>query len=270
MKKLLLLVVLQLLILTNLCSDETISQKDLEKSLKEKYSKEDKLVYLNIATSTALIGYGLAYWDYDFLHTQAHTKSEGWFSKDTKSGGADKFGHAYTGYFTSHMFSYTYENWGYSHDEAALNGSLSSLLFTAIMEIGDSFSPYGFSYEDMTANTLGAILGYYTYKDTTLREKLDFRVEYKVRKDSFEEDFMTDYENLKYIFALKASGFSSIKNKYLKYLELYLGYGVEGFADEPYLKRREPFIGIGINLSKLLDTKIFNYYQIPGIYLHKE
>lgn len=232
-------------------------------------TKEEKLVYLNLTTSALLLAYGAEHWGYDILHTKPHAQSEGWFEKDSKHGGADKFGHAYVGYLSSHLFSYAYEDWGYSHNESALYGAYSSFLFTTIMEIGDSFSGFGLSYEDMAANTLGAIFGYYTYRDEGLRELVDFRVEYKIRKDTYDDDFSTDYENLKYIFALKASGFKSLKNRYLKYLEFYIGYGINGYEEAPYTRDRNLIVGIGINLSKLFDTKIFNYYQVPDIYLSK-
>ena len=171
------------------------------------YTKEDKLLYLNIATSIGLMVYGFEHWGYDILDTKPHAHSEGWFAKDTKHGGADKFGHAYTGYFSSHMFSYTYEAWGYTHDKSALYGMYSSLLFTTIMEVGDSFSTFGFSYEDMVSNTLGAMFGYFTYKQDVLGKVMDFRIEYSINKDTYKNDFSTDYENLKYIFAIKGSGF---------------------------------------------------------------
>lgn len=231
-------------------------------------TKEDKLLYLNITTSTVLLSYGFAHWGYD-LGTTSHTQSEGWFSKDTENGGADKVGHAYTGYLMSHIFSYTYEDWGYAQEKSALYGAYSSFLFTSIMEFGDSFSPYGLSYEDLISNTLGAILGFYTYKYKSLGDKLDFRVEYKLHKSMFKEDFTTDYENMKHLLVLKGSGFDSFNNSYLKYMELYFGYDSYGFVEPPYNKRRELFVGIGINLSKLLNTKIFNYYQVPKSYFFK-
>ncbi len=232
-------------------------------------TKEEKLLYLNIATSTGLVAYGLTFWGYDFIHTTPHAQSEGWFEKDSKHGGADKFGHAYTGYLSSHLFSYAYQSWGYNSSDAAINGAVSSFVLTSIMEIGDSFSPYGLSYEDIISNTIGAVFGYYSFNYPYIKNKIDYRVEYKIHKNTLNDDFSTDYENIKYLFVLKGSGFKELKNTNLKYLELYIGYNINGFDREPYVHERDVFIGVGLNLSKILNTKIFNYYQIPNIYSSK-
>ncbi|NEW61515.1 DUF2279 domain-containing protein [Sulfurovum sp. bin170] len=231
------------------------------------FSKEEKLVYLNIATTVGLLAYGFEHWGYDILHTKPHARSEDWFEKNSKHGGADKFGHAYSGYLASHLFSYAYEDWGYGHEQSALNGAISSSLFTTIMEMGDAFSNYGLSYEDMISNTVGSILGYYTYRYREFGEKFDYRVEYKIYKDMYEDDFTTDYENIKYIFALKGSGFDSFRDNHLRYLEVYLGYTINGFDEEPFVRERDFFVGIGINFSKLFGSRVFNYYQVPDSYL---
>jgi hypothetical protein len=245
----------------------TIETQDLNITQDVGIAKEDKLLFLNIATSLGVVAYGIEHWGYS-TDIDPHTHSEGWFSKGTDEGGADKFGHAYTGYVTAHMFSAIYEYWGYDKDSAALNGAWSSFLFTSIMEVGDSFSDYGLSYEDMVVNSLGAVFGYYTYKYPELSNKIDYRVEYPIHKGMWNKDFMTDYEELKYMFAIKADGFDSFQDsKYLKYIELYIGYFTRGFASESNEKVRSTFLGVGLNLSKLFDVKILEYYQIPRSYI---
>lgn len=233
------------------------------------YTKEQKLLYLNTAAGASLVAYGYLHWEYDILHTKPHARSEGWFERESKHGGADKMGHLYVGYLSSHLFSYIYDEWGYTQNSAALYGAYSSLLFTTVMEVADSFSGFGLSYEDMVSNIAGALFGYVTYKYDTLGKVIDYRVEYSLRYDTYKEDFTTDYENIKYIFAIKASGFSPFKESYLKYLECYVGYEINGFHKEPYIRERELFIGLGLNLSEIFNTKLFNYYQVPNIYLAK-
>lgn len=227
-------------------------------------TKEDKALYLNIGANVTLIAYGMQNWRYDFLGTKPHAVSEGWFDKDTEHGGADKFGHAYVGHVLSHAYASSFKAWGYSHDEAALLGFYSSLIYTTTMEIGDSFSKYGFSHEDMVANFLGASFGYYSFKYPSFAKKFDYRVEYKMNKNSNFGGFVTDYENIKYILAVKAEGFT--KNPYLEYLELYFGYNVRGYEEAPFIKKREKFVGAGINFAKLFNFKLFNYYQIRKSY----
>lgn len=86
-------------------------------------------------------------------------------------------------------------------------------------------------------------------------------------KDMLSEDFTTDYEKMKYLFALKGSGFETLNSNYLKYGELYFGYYTRGYKGEALDARRELFVGVGVNLSELLDLKLFKYYQIPNSYI---
>ena len=230
-------------------------------------TKEKKLLNLNISLNMGLIAYGINQWGYDILNRKPHGQSEGWFEKDTKHGGADKLGHAYTGHLAVHLFGYAYEHFGYSKDEASFNAMLSSIVLTSTMEIGDSFSDFGLSYEDVVANLIGAVFGYYSYKYKALSDKLDFRFEFMPDIDMIKDDFTTEYEENKYLLVLKASGFSCFRDSYLKYLEVYVGYTISGFHDAPYTNERHTFFGIGLNLSEILNTKVFNYYQIPKSYL---
>lgn len=231
-------------------------------------SKEDKLSYLNYATGAVIVGYGIIFWDYD-TKNKFHASSEGWFEKDSPHGGTDKLGHLYVSYLSTHLYAKTYENWGYTKENALKYGVYSSFALTTIMEISDGFAKgYGFSYEDFITNILGTTFGYFTYKYPWLDEKIDYRIEYPLSSQIFKKDFATDYENMKYLLAFKASGFESLKRTNLKYLELYAGYYTRGYEEENSNNaKRELYFGIGINLSKLLNTKIFKYYQAPSSYL---
>jgi hypothetical protein len=230
-------------------------------------TKEQKLLYVNLALNTGLLAYGIGRWGYDLLNRTPHAQSEAWFGQNTKHGGADKFGHAYTGHLATHVLGYDYEEFGYSHEEASFNAMLSSILFTSTMEIGDSFSDFGLSYEDFVANIVGAVFGYYSFKYKSFGDKIDYRFEFMPDINMIKDDFTTEYEKNKFLLVLKASGFSYFKESYLKYVELYAGYTISGYYNEPYTRERETFFGIGINLSELLNSKVFNYYQIPKSYL---
>ncbi len=225
-------------------------------------TKEKKLWILNSATSLGLITWGRIYWDYGLK--PMHSSSEGWFGRDTKEGGADKLGHLYSSYLAGHAYASIYKGWGYGREKAALYGAYSSFGFTTLMELGDSFSPYGFSYEDFLVNTAGTLWGYYSYRYPRLQEMIDLRLEYRFHKRSFSGDFFTDYERMKHLVALKASGFELLNRGWISYLELHLGYFTQGFNDPVKSRERFTYIGIGINLAKLFHTRVFNYYQIPS------
>jgi Predicted periplasmic lipoprotein (DUF2279) len=230
--------------------------------------RNKKLWKVNLVGIGVVTAWGVTNWDY--FSTSPTTKSEGWFGNDTKSGGADKLGHVYTSYVASHGLSYLYESWCINKDDAALYGSLSSLAIVAYMELGDAFSDFGASKEDMTANVLGVIYGYYSYKNPRLSNILDLRWEYKPNSETF-DDFTTDYENAKYLFALKLNGFEFARNSFLKHIELHAGYYTRGFEDANATKERNVFVGISINLTDFLRRHSYNktstllkYYQIPG------
>lgn len=232
------------------------------------FSKEQKVLTANIAGLTAITVWGLTNWDY--FESGMHAKNEDWFSENTKHGGADKLGHFYTSYSTSHIFSSVFEGWGYSLERGAFWGSVSSFAVMGWMEIGDSFSNYGFSYEDFLMNTLGSITGYYMAVNPELSRKIDFRVEYI--PDFKTADFITDYNNAKFLVAVKLDGFDFVENKAAKFLEFHLGYYTRNYPEMDD-RKRNIYLGLGVNISRLLNkysmkktAKLANYIQLPYTY----
>ena len=238
--------------------------------LKQKWTglaKEEKLKYTNIGAALAITTWGISTWAYG--EKSPHATPEGWFGKDTKSGGADKLGHLYSSYVTDRALTYLYESWGYSQDKAALYGAWSTFGIMSMMEVGDSVSSdYGFSYEDFIINGVGAYIGYALETNPNLARKLDLRIEYMPGEKA---DIFTDYENSKYLLALRLDGFDLVKNKTLKHLELHLGYYTRGFDDVNADKQRNLYVGVGLNLSKLFRDRnhhktatFLNYFQVPN------
>jgi hypothetical protein len=230
--------------------------------------------------TTTLVGagvvtvWGVVNWDY--FTKSPNAESEGWFGNDTESGGADKIGHAYTTYAFSHAISILYEHWGFEQKNAALYGALSSYAIMTYMELGDAFSDFGTSYEDLIANTVGAVLGYVLYSNDDLASKIDFRWEYDW---SFSDlDIFTDYENSKYLLALKLNGFEVTKNTLWKHIEFHLGYYTRNFDSAlDGDKERNIYVGIGFNLTDLLYRNswkktgtVLRYIQIPYTSINAE
>jgi Predicted periplasmic lipoprotein (DUF2279) len=239
------------------------------------WSKEDKALALNLGVGAAVLGWGVVNWDYG--EGGPRFQSEGWFDRETEEGGADKLGHFYSAYLFSHLFAGQYERWDFDKDQAIRWGALPPLGVTGLIEVGDAFSDYGFSYEDMIFNTLGAAAGYLLWSFPELSGKIDLRVEYNpFTSGGYDWDVTTDYDRLSYLIALKAEGFDFIENPYLKYLELHVGFRARNYSDyserpEVDLRKQFLYVGIGLNLSKLLrpylDTPVFNYLQVPYTYV---
>ena len=237
----------------------------------DSFTKEEKAIGLNLGLASLITIWGVGHWDY--FQTSPKATPEGWFDYDSGEGGADKMGHAFTSYALSHAMAATYRRWGFDYDTAGKYGALSAWGVQAFMEFGDSFSRYGFSYEDFLANTIGSAVGYLSWKYPDIQEKVDFRLEYA--PDFSESDFFTDYEHQKFVLAFKLAGYDSFRNTPLKYLEFQTGYYSRGY-DNQFLSDNERIVyfGIGINLSQIarqtghkkLGT-FLRYYQVPYTYL---
>jgi hypothetical protein len=237
---------------------------------KEFLTRGQKTILLNGGAWTAIMGYGIAEWDYN--KSNFHFKDEGWFGRETSYGGMDKLSHAWSCYVMSHLFSYLYRKWDYADKEANIYGTLSSFGVNAVMEIADGFSPsQGFSHEDFIMNILGCGFGYLRGEYPSLARKIDFRMEYTPKFDSEDVKIGTSYERQKYLIVAKADGFDFIENPYLRYLELHLGYSAHGYDDYekkgPEDRHRHLYAGLGLNVSKILqkhvNTTVLDYVQLP-------
>ena len=253
-----------------------LEQKIPSEKKKEFLTRGQKTLLLNAGSMAVISIYGLTKWDYG--ESSFNFQDEGWFERDSKSGGADKLGHFWSSYALSHLYSYAYHKWGYTDEEANLYGALSSLGVNLFMEVADGFSPsQGFSYEDGIMNIVGCGIGYIWGKHPNLARKIDFRIEYTPEFNSDDFGLTTNYERQRFLIALKADGFDFIKNRYLRYLELHVGYYARGFEDfeegRRDDRRRYFFVGLGFNVSKLaqkfVHTRVLDYIQIPYTSVYK-
>ena len=245
------------------------SERKIPSEKREFLTRGEKTLLLNAGSMAVIFMYGLSQWDYG--KDGFHFANERWFQRDTHYGGADKLGHFWSSYALSHLYSYVYRKWGYSEKEANLYGAVSSLGVQTFMEVADGFSSQGFSYEDLIMNVAGAGVGYVWGKVPYLAKKIDFRIEYTPGFDSKDFGFSTNYERQRFLIALKADGFNFLKNPCLRYLEFHAGYYTRHYKDyeggSPDDRRRHLYIGIGFNVSKLVqkfvNTKVLDYFQIP-------
>lgn len=233
-------------------------------------SKEKTVLYSNLAGMAVITAWGVLNWDY--FQTRPKAQKEKWFARDTKNGGADKLGHFYAGFAVSHAISSLYVSKGYSRKKGALLGALSTFAMTTWMEIGDSFSDYGFSYEDALMNLLGSLTGYVFYTRPELAETVDIRFE--LGSHFRKVDAFTDYDNQKVLIALKLGAFEFTKNSPLEYLELQLGYYARGYTTNSEEKKRNVFFGLGMNMPHIFNylslprvSKAANYIQVPYTYI---
>ncbi len=235
--------------------------------------KDNKTVYRDfLLASSAITAWGVNKWDW--FHDSPKIHREGWFGANTATGGSDKTGHMFTTFFLSEILIWDFRrnNIAYAEEKAALT----SIAAMTLLEVGDSTSRrFGFSPEDLIADSLGAGTSYLLAKHPDLDNKIDFRIEYTPSKGSNGKvDQVADYSGMKHLFAIKGSGFKSLQHTPLKYLEIHLGYYTRGYRSYDkgyYEKSRNPYVAIGINIQRVFNnkpiTRFLEYYQPPGTYV---
>ncbi len=242
------------------------------------WPRKKKVIALNVAAVSTIMIMGATSWDDG--SASFHFNDEGWYDPDTKFGGADKLGHAYSGYVLTSVYNSIYKKWGYSDDQALFGGVLSSWSQMTLIELGDGFSQeHGFSWEDEVMNTVGVGIAYLREKFPSLKNKIDFRMEW-LPSPAFrhgDRTAFTDYSGQKYLIALKPDGFLKTDNSLLKALELHFGYYSRGYDENNRYfssENRYTYFGVGLNVTYILEQLtghraggIFDYVQVPYTYI---
>jgi hypothetical protein len=201
--------------------------------------------------------YGKNKWWHNDYSGGFKVENEGFFGKDTRYGGADKLGHMFMNYANVRLFTPLFELAGNSRSDSIWYSALSSVaIFTAI-EIADGFSTsYRFSPQDEVMNIAGAALGVIMETHPGLDEKFDFRFKYNKSGSDFNPS--RDYSGHRYLIVAKADGFDSLRHvPVLRYLELSLGYQASGYQQPGAERRRDIYVGLGLNLSRLLADGVY-------------
>jgi uncharacterized protein YfiM (DUF2279 family) len=212
----------------------------------------------------------------------------------------DKGGHYTTSYYLGRI-GYESMRWaGVSENKAACYGGITGLLFLTGVEIFDGFSAeWGFSWGDMTANTLGSVLfiaQQLTWHDQKIVLKWSFHSTSNAQYNpnllgsNFQERMIKDYNGQTYWLSgnLRKIGL----HKSPKWLNLSIGYGAEGMTgansnpsevngrNVPYSDRyRQYYIAPDIDLSSfasksktlslILKTLGFIKFPMPAVEFNK-
>lgn len=236
--------------------------QDGEDGLIDAQTRRLRTLGLIIGHSAAVAAYGKAKWWQDGFTGNFRSQNEGWFGRSTYSGGADKLGHFYMTYAGTRLFSRAFEWAGQEQAQAReLAAWLMFGTFTAI-EVLDGYSrQWSFSREDVVMNVAGIGLGLLLEAKPDLDKLLDVRVHYLPSSGSNFDPF-GDYSGQIYLLVAKAAGIPQWSNHpLLRYLEFGIGYGTRGFSKDgdvpPGQRERNIYVGISLNLSALLDDKVF-------------
>jgi hypothetical protein len=237
------------------------------------------------ALATVSIAMGIKQWGWG--ETKFHFTREGWFGKNTKYGGIDKLGHAWSAHVMSDYITWRLRSMGYNGFESSVTAAILTGVAFVGVEVGDGFSHYGASYEDVLASAAGIAFSFLRNTIPGLHEKVDFRMQYMPTGHG---DLLGlgDYDGKKFLLAWKLSGFEPFKEGPLRYLEIHTGYYSRGYGDGVHPSglphTRTAYVGFGLNLSELLfsqpgirDTTIGSagralskYIQVPYTYLSSD
>lgn len=222
---------------------------------------------------------GVLHWDWG--SEGFHFHNEGWFGKKTGSLGTDKLGHAFTTYLYTEYLTQRIMQEADDPRGAAITAALLAMGVQTYVEVFDGFSvDHGFSYEDLTMDGIGALTSVLRSAYPEFGRKVDFRMEY-LPSGNAKFSPLSDYSGQKYVMALKLAGFDSFADTPLRFLELQAGYYARGFTAQEKARgekrRREPYVGIGLNLQPLFaesDTapalaaqRVLEYVQVPYTYI---
>ncbi len=185
--------------------------------------------------------------------------NERWFQRDTYAGGADKASHVFLGYFGTQLLQGAYRGVGKTPAESRALAVSVFALTGALIEVGDGYSKYGFSWEDITANTIGSLVA--TGIDAWgLKDTVGLRFGYvKARiPDACCRfgGYGDDYSKEIYSADLKLGGFLprlGLPPGPARFLLLSVTYGSKGYRYSPApVRERNVGAEIGLNLREVL------------------
>jgi len=200
-----------------------------------------------------------------------HYTKEGWFGQETYAGGADKASHIVSYYAVARMMKEANRTFGMSEDSAILLASGVSLAAGIGTEIGDATNKYGFSWEDIAADAIGAAAGYAIMK-TKSEDLVGFRAGIVPAPDVVYGGLGKDYSAEIYTADLKIAGLGKrlhFDPSIARFLLLSATYGSKGYPySEPDVRQRQIGIELGINFREVLTALHVPPHRWWGVILY--
>ncbi len=246
------------------------------------FDSKTTLFSAGVLVATPVLGY-FSWWRNDW---DGHFKvtNEGWFGEESYAGGADKASHIFFSYAMTLAFQSAYRSFGKTPAEARGLALGLTVLSGFLIEMGDGMSRYGFSWEDATANTIGAgiatLVDAYGLKDT-------FGLRAGWVPNSIPPGccryagFGSDYSGEIYTADLKLAGFLprvGVSPGLFRFLLVGITYSSKGYRHSPpWYRQRQLGVEVGLALPVVLrvlgvrDTTwwgktllvFFEYFRVP-------
>jgi uncharacterized protein YfiM (DUF2279 family) len=194
-------------------------------------------------------------------HQSFHVTHEGFFGQDTYAGGGDKASHFVDFAIVAKEFAYAYDRLGFSRRASLLMGFGVSSLAGLVTEIGDGTTYYGFSYEDLAMDVLGASTAT-ALAAARLDDLIGFRRGFLLPPSGNATCCKVpgkgrDYSNEIQTADLKIAGLArrlDLPVGPLRYLLVSVTYSTKGYPSGlPELRERQVGFEIGLNLAIILN-----------------
>lgn len=176
----------------------------------------------------------------------------------------DKIGHFMDAYFVGDLTSKLYRWSGVSGESSIWYGALTGWLWMLEIEISDGFfADWGFSWLDLSANTVGSaffiLQQYYPEVLGGIHPKISYHVSKAWKDKTYTKNprsLIDDYEGMTFWFAINPHHYfpDSWKKNYpdwLAPLGIAIGYGAIGIAPAPQFGKPEWYVGLDIDLRKI-------------------
>jgi Predicted periplasmic lipoprotein (DUF2279) len=219
---------------------------------------------------------------------------EGWFGRNTYTGGADKVSHFIISSGVSRLLYEAYTTLGHPKDQSFTLAVATAFMSGTMVEIMDAFSVYGFSFQDLTADALGSTAGALINR-YELQDMLGLRIglsETPIPASAIGSSVPTlgrSYNDEIYAADLKLGGLIRRMNRDPGFARFFLTsfvFFTKGFGYDPPLPTRYQEIGfeVGLNFPEVLRAlgvseetwwgtgliAIFNFFRFPftqiGVY----
>lgn len=244
-----------------------------------KTTKLQKYVLIGLAahqTANFIIQYN---WWWKGQEKKFNVENDHFF--DDYSLGTDKFGHFYTSYYYYHAVNELMLLAKYNDKTRAIISTTLPIVWAISIEMGDGFSPFGFSFYDLTSNMLG--LSY-----AILQRKYQYLQNFKIKMGYYPTAGYIDAKFRNWALSDDYSGHiywltfdmhnlvpQRAKKYFPPFLNVAVGYGVDNYGihgnlNEPM--QRKFCIGFDWNLSsiksknKYINTtkNILDYIHLPA------
>ncbi len=185
------------------------------------------------------------------------------FGVDGYAGGADKLGHAWTGYLLSRATTGFLTTAGWPRLESSIVAASISQVFFTLSEFEDALI-YQFEISDVIANVAGAAFAVLMVNVPAVDRLLDFRLEYfpsrdyrrTVREDG-NIDFFQDYSGQSYQLAVHLDAIPRMP-RVLQFADVVVGFESRHYspmrADPLVAPTQRLYLGVSLNLQHVLGA----------------